>query len=76
MTEIFMIMSDDSAKEIEIRAHFKRLSQPLADKYLMFLDWRALSQYGYMLKDGFSTKEDAEAYTIRYYSHGMNLLRQ
>lgn len=38
--------------------------------------FEALSQYGYCLMDNFKTLEEAEDYTVYFYSSRMNLIRQ
>lgn len=63
--------------EEEIRDNYRRMGVPLAENDdIWHTGLVALSQYGYVLKDGFNTLAEAEKYAIDYYSSRMNLIRQ
>ncbi len=64
--------------EREIRDCFTRLGTDLAKfKYRkgLYAKWSAMSQYGFVLQEGFETREEAERYVIERYSQRMNLIR-
>lgn len=62
--------------EKEIRECYERMGWELAEKRPLYDGFCALSQYGYVLQDGFAGLTQAEEYVIEYYSSRMNLIRQ
>jgi len=63
--------------EQEIRNNFKELGAELARKdFFGSNKFESLSQYGYSLMSNFNTKEEAEKYTIDFYSKRIHLIRQ
>jgi hypothetical protein len=63
------------SNEQEIREHYN--NRPLARQDVLNSRlFVSISQYGYTLKCGFTSKQAAENYTIDYYSERMNLIRQ
>ena len=64
--------------ETEIRDCYTRLGGTLAEfKYRngLYAKWSAMSQYGFVLKEGFDTQQEAERFAIDYYSPRLNLIR-
>lgn len=63
----------------EIEDEYKRMGNSLSEK-MPFSNgkyWQALSQYGYPLKDGFTSEKEASNYALNYYKDGkMHLIRQ
>jgi hypothetical protein len=63
--------------EQRIRTMFSRIGTDLAGQWpFLYKGWIAYSQYGYVMEEGFETKEAAEKYVIDYYSARMNLIDQ
>jgi hypothetical protein len=69
--------------ETEIRECFERMGTcnskepfPLAAQGSLIDRWGALSQYGCLLAEGFTTQAEAEQFTLNHYSVRMNLIRQ
>lgn len=82
--EFFSIVSarenfKDHLLNYEIEDEYKRMGNSLSE-IMPFSNgkfWQALSQYGYPLKDGFTSEKEANNYALNYYKNGrMHLIRQ
>ena len=64
-------------REEQIREMYKRMNIPLSKRDFLYSDkFQALSQYGYCLKFGFASVQDAENYVIEFYKNREDLTDQ
>ena len=64
-------------REEQIREMYKKMNMPLSKRDFLYPDkFQALSQYGYCLKFGFASAQDAENYVIEFYKNREDLTDQ